>query len=60
MALVLLDGLKLVMGTARFLRDRRRPIEGDSTPAAADLVIVAGGMELAGAFVVYAALRALP
>ena len=57
-ALALLGCLTLVIGTAQFLRNRRRIIEGDFTPAiAAYLVIVAGSMALAAAFVVYVLLR---
>ena len=60
-ALALLGCLTLVIGTAQFLRNRRRIIEGDFTPAvAAYLVIVAGSMALAAAFVVYVALRMFP
>ena len=60
-ALALLGCLTLVIGTAQFLRNRRRIIEGDFTPAvAAYLVIVAGSMALAAAFVVYMALQLFP
>ncbi|QIN80209.1 DUF202 domain-containing protein [Rubrobacter marinus] len=60
-ALALLGCLTLVIGTAQFLRNRRRIIEGDFTPAvAAYLVVVAGSMALAAAFVVYVALQLLP
>ncbi len=60
-ALALLGCLTLVIGTAQFLRNRRRIIEGDFTPAvAAYLVIVAGSMALAAAFVVYVALQMFP
>ena len=57
-ALALLGCLTLVIGTAQFLRNRRRIIEGDFTPAvAAYLIIVAGSMVLAAAFVAYVALQ---
>lgn len=60
-ALALLGCLTLVIGTAQFLRNRRRIIEGDFTPAvAAYLVIVGGSMALAAAFVVYVALQMFP
>ena len=54
LALVLLGVLTLVIGTAQFLRNRRRISAGDFVPAvAAYLVVVAGSLALAGAFVVY-------
>lgn len=57
-ALALLGCLTLAIGTAQFLRNRRRIIEGDFTPAvAAYLTIVVGSMALAAAFVVYVALQ---
>ncbi len=60
-ALALLGFLTLVIGTAQFLRNRRRIIDGDFTPAiSAYLVIVAGSMVLAAAFVVYVALQFFP
>ncbi len=60
-ALALLGCLTLVIGTAQFLHNRCRIIEGDFTPAiAAYLVIVAGSMVLAAAFVVYVTLQLFP
>ncbi len=60
-ALAILGCLTLVIGTAQFLRNRRQIIEGEFTPAAAAyLVIVAGSMLLAAAFVVYVALQMFP
>ncbi len=54
LALVLLGVLTLVIGTAQFLRNRRRISAGNFVPAAAAyLAIVAGSLALAGAFVVY-------
>ncbi len=54
LALVLLGVLTLVIGTTQFLRNRRRISAGNFVPAvAAYLVIVAGSLALAGAFVVY-------
>lgn len=60
-ALALLGCLTLVIGTVQFLRNRRRITEGDFTPAiAAYLVIIAGSMVLAAAFVVYVTLQLFP
>ncbi len=54
LALALLGVLTLVIGTAQFLRTRRRISEGVFvTSAAAYLVIVAGSLAFAGAFIVY-------
>jgi putative membrane protein len=54
LALAFLGGLTLVIGTAQFLRTRREISSGDFTPSTtAYLVIVAGGLALAGAFIVY-------
>ena len=54
LALVVLGMLTLVIGTAHFLNTRRRISAGDFVPVvAAYLVIVGGGLALAGAFVVY-------
>ena len=54
LALVLLGVLTLVIGTAQFLRNRRRISEGVFVPsAAAYLVVVAGSLAFAGAFIVY-------
>lgn len=58
LALALLGALTLVIGTTQFLRSRRRISEGTFVPAAAAyLVIVAGALALAGAFVFYVLLR---
>lgn len=54
LALAALGCLALVIGTVQFLRNRRRISEGTFTPAAsAYLVLVAGGLLLAGAFIFY-------
>jgi putative membrane protein len=54
LALALLGVLTLVIGTGQFLRTRRRISSGEFLPsAAAYLVIVAGSLAFAGAFVVY-------
>ncbi len=54
LALALLGVLTLVIGTVQFMRTRRRIIEGVFIPsAAAYLVIVAGSLAFAGAFIVY-------
>ena len=54
LALALLGVLTLVIGTVQFMRTRRRIIEGVFVPsAAAYLVIVAGSLAFAGAFIVY-------
>ncbi|MEJ7819282.1 MAG: DUF202 domain-containing protein [Rubrobacteraceae bacterium] len=54
LALALLGVLTLVIGTAQFIKNRRRISSGDFVPAsAAYLVIVAGSLAFAGAFIVY-------
>ena len=54
LALAVLGCLTLVIGTAQFFRNRRRISEGSFVPAAAAyLVVVAGSLALAGAFIVY-------
>lgn len=54
LALALLGVLTLVIGTVQFMRTRRRIIEGVFVPsAAAYLIIVAGSLAFAGAFIVY-------
>jgi putative membrane protein len=54
LALAVLGCAALVMGTSQFLNNRRRISEGAFVPvAAAYLVIVAGGLALAGAFILY-------
>lgn len=54
LALVLLGVVTLVMGTTQFLSNRRRISTDDFVPAiTAYLVVVAGSLALAGAFVVY-------
>ena len=54
LALALLGALTLVLGTAQFLNNRRRISTGEFVPsAAAYLVIVAGSLVFAGAFVIY-------
>ncbi len=54
LALALLGVLTLVIGTVQFMRTRRRIIVGVFVPsAAAYLIIVAGSLALAGAFIVY-------
>jgi len=54
LGLALLGVLTLVIGTVQFMRTRRRIIEGVFVPsAAAYLVIVAGSLAFAGAFIVY-------
>jgi putative membrane protein len=58
LALALLGALTLVIGTVQFLRNRRRISEGVFVPAAtAYLVVVAGSLAFAGAFVVYVLLQ---
>ena len=57
-ALAVLGCLTLVMGTVQFLRSRREISAGTFVPAAAAyMVVVAGSLALAGAFVVYVVLR---
>ena len=54
LALALLGALTLVLGTTQFLRNRHRISTGEFVPsAAAYLVIVAGSLTFAGAFVIY-------
>jgi putative membrane protein len=54
LALALLGALTLVIGTVQFLRNRRRISTGDFKPSVvAYLIIVAGSLAFAGAFVVY-------
>lgn len=54
LALALLGVLTLVIGTVQFVRNRRRISSGDFLPSTASyLVIVAGSLAFAGAFVVY-------
>jgi putative membrane protein len=54
LALALLGCLTLVIGTAHFLRTRREISSGDYTPSGrAYLVVVAGSLALAGAFIAY-------
>jgi putative membrane protein len=54
LALALLGALTLVLGTTQFLRNRRRISTGEFVPlAAAYLIIVAGSLAFAGAFVIY-------
>ena len=54
LALALLGALTLVLGTTQFLRNRRRISTGEFVPsAAAYLIIVAGSLTFAGAFVIY-------
>jgi putative membrane protein len=54
LALALLGALTLVLGTTQFLNNRRRISTGEFVPlAAAYLVIVAGSLVFAGAFIIY-------
>lgn len=54
LALALLGALTLIIGTVQFLSNRRRISTGDFEPSvAAYLIIVAGSLAFAGAFVVY-------
>ena len=54
LALALLGVLTLVIGTAQFLRTRRRISAGEFVPSAtAYLIVVAGSLAFAGAFIVY-------
>ena len=56
-ALAILGCLALVMGTIQFLRSRRGIATNNFVPAAAAyLVVVAGALALAGAFVIYVVL----
>ena len=50
----MLGALTLVLGTTQFLNNRRRISTGEFVPsAAAYLIIVAGSLTFAGAFVIY-------
>jgi putative membrane protein len=54
LALALLGALTLVIGTVQFLRNRRRISTGAFEPSViAYLIIVAGSLVFAGAFVIY-------
>ena len=54
LALALLGALTLIIGTTQFLTNRRRISTGEFVPsAAAYLIIVAGSLVFAGAFVIY-------
>lgn len=54
LALALLGVLTLVIGTVQFMRTRRRIVAGVFVPsAAAYLIVVAGSLAFAGAFIVY-------
>ena len=56
-ALAVLGFLALVMGTVQFLRSRREISAGTFVPAAAAyMVVVAGSLALAGAFIIYVVL----
>lgn len=58
LALAVLGAITLVIGTVQFLRNRRRISSGDFAPAvAAYLVVVAGSLALAGAFIAYVLLQ---
>jgi putative membrane protein len=58
LALALLGALTLIIGTTQFLNNRRRISTGEFVPsAAAYLIIVAGSLAFAGAFVIYVLLR---
>ena len=53
-ALAILGSLALVMGTVQFLRSRREITTNNFVPAvAAYMVVVAGALALAGAFIIY-------
>ena len=53
-ALAALGCFALIMGTIQFLRSRRGIAPGDFVPAAAAyMVVVAGSLALAGAFIIY-------
>src|SRR5215213_9280852 len=55
LSLALLGALTLILGTAQFLRNRRSISAGDFEPSVVVyLVIVAGSLAFAGAFVIYA------
>ena len=54
LALALLGALTLILGTAQFLRNRRSISAGDfESSVAVYLIIVAGSLAFAGAFVIY-------
>ena len=54
LALALLGALTLVIGTTQFLNNRRRISTGEFVPSvAAYLIIVAGSLAFAGAFILY-------
>jgi putative membrane protein len=54
LGLALLGALTLIIGTTQFLNNRRRISTGEFVPsAAAYLIIVAGSLTFAGAFVIY-------
>ena len=54
LALALLGALTLILGTAQFLRNRRSISAGNfESSAAVYLIIVAGSLAFAGAFVIY-------
>ena len=54
LALALLGALTLILGTAQFLRNRRGISAGNfESSAAVYLIIVAGSLAFAGAFVIY-------
>jgi putative membrane protein len=58
LGLALLGVLTLVIGTVQFLRSRRRISSGTFVPAAAAyLIVVAGSLAFAGAFIFYVLLR---
>jgi putative membrane protein len=58
LALALLGALTLVMGTVQFLRYRRRIATDDFVPSIVTyLVVVAGSLAFAGAFIVYVLFR---
>ena len=59
-ALALLGCLTLVMGTGQFLRTRRGISTGEFVPAvAAYMVVVAGSLALAGAFMIFVLLGSM-
>ncbi len=54
LALALLGALTLILGTAQFLRNRRSISAGDfESSVTGYLIIVAGSLAFAGAFVIY-------
>ena len=57
-ALAALGCLSLLMGTFQFLRNRRKIVAGDFTPALVSyMVVVVGSLCLAGVFIVYVLLH---